>query len=57
MHIDRDDSTAKFWLERVSLSSSIGFSPKELRKLEELVQENQVKLLEAWDGYFGSSGR
>ncbi|MEH1921619.1 DUF4160 domain-containing protein [Nostoc sp.] len=56
IHIDRDDSTAKFWLEQVSLSSSIGFSPKELRKLEELVQENQAKFLEAWDGYFGSSG-
>ncbi|MDB9304805.1 DUF4160 domain-containing protein [Nodularia spumigena CS-591/12] len=26
----------------------------QLRKLEELVQENQTKLLEAWDGYFGS---
>ncbi|WP_442948584.1 hypothetical protein [Nostoc sp.] len=34
----------------------LGFSPKEVRKLEELVQENQAKLLEAWDGYFGSSG-
>lgn len=56
IHIDRDDSTAKFWLEPVSLASSIGFSPKELRKLEVLVQENQAKLLEAWDGYFGSSG-
>jgi hypothetical protein len=56
IHIDRDDSTAKFWLKQVSLSSSIGFGPKELRKLEELVQENQAKLLEAWDGYFGSSG-
>ncbi|WP_442948018.1 DUF4160 domain-containing protein [Nostoc sp.] len=46
----------KFWLEQISLSSSIGFSPKELRKLEGLVQENQAKFLEAWDGYFGSSG-
>ncbi len=54
IHIDRDDSTAKFWLEPISLASSIGFSAKELRKLEELVQENQAKLLEAWDGYFGS---
>jgi Domain of unknown function (DUF4160) len=56
IHIDRDDSTAKFWLKPVSLASSIGLIPKELRKLEMLVQENQAILLEAWDGYFGSSG-
>ncbi|MEH2263034.1 hypothetical protein [Nostoc sp.] len=42
-HIDRDDSTAKFLLEQLSLSSSIGFSLKELRKLEELVQEKKIK--------------
>jgi Domain of unknown function (DUF4160) len=56
IHIDRDDSTAKFWLKPVSLASSIGFSPKELQKLEVLVQENQAEFLEAWDGYFGSPG-
>jgi hypothetical protein len=56
IHIDRDNSTAKFWLQPVSLANSIGFSPKELRKLEELVEENQLKLLEAWNGYFGNPG-
>lgn len=56
IHIDRDDSTAKFWIQEVSLASSIGFNPKELRKLVLLVQENQAKLLEAWYGYFGSAG-
>lgn len=58
IHIDRDDSSAKFWLEPVSLANNIGFSPKELRKLQSIVQENQEILLEAWHGYFGnSSGR
>ncbi|MBW4578578.1 MAG: DUF4160 domain-containing protein [Tildeniella nuda ZEHNDER 1965/U140] len=58
VHIDRDRSTAKFWLEAVSLASSIGFSAKELRTVRTLVQENQELLWEAWYGYFGnSSGR
>jgi hypothetical protein len=58
IHIDRDNSSAKFWLEPVSLANNIGFSAKELRKLQSMVQENQERLLEAWDGYFGdSSGR
>lgn len=58
VYIDRDRSTAKFWLKSVSLASSIGFSAKELRKVQTLVQENQELLLEAWRGPFGdSSGR
>lgn len=57
IHIDRDDSTAKFWLEPVSLAHNIGFSPKELGKLERIVQENQEILVEAWYEYFGNSSR
>jgi len=55
IHIDHDDSSAKFWLEPISLASNIGFSAKELRKLQLIVQENQKNLLEAWYGYFGDS--
>ncbi|PSB17459.1 DUF4160 domain-containing protein [Phormidesmis priestleyi ULC007] len=54
-HIDRDNLTAKFWLEPVSLANNIGFSAKELRKVQAVVQENQKILLEAWNGYFGDS--
>ncbi len=58
VHIDRDSLTAKFWLKPVSLANNIGFSAKDLRKLQALVQENQGILLEAWNGHFGnSSGR
>ncbi|HAC66188.1 MAG TPA: DUF4160 domain-containing protein [Cyanothece sp. UBA12306] len=57
IHIDYHDSTAKFWLKPVSLASNIGFRAKELRKLHLIVQENQEILLEAWNGYFGYSGR
>ncbi len=54
VHIDRDDSTAKFWLEPVALAKNIGFSAKELRKLQSLVEENKVMLAEAWYEYFGN---
>jgi hypothetical protein len=55
VHIDRDDLTAKFWLEPVALGKNIGFSAKELRKLQSLVEENKVMLAEAWYEYFGSA--
>jgi hypothetical protein len=53
IHIDRDRSTAKFWLDPIALAANIGFSATELRKLQTKVQENQEMLLEAWYGYFG----
>jgi hypothetical protein len=44
VHIDRDDSSAKFWLEPVSLAKNLGFNAKELRKLQTLAEDNQEML-------------
>ena len=52
IHIQRDDTLAKFWLRPVALASSTRFSSKELRKLEILVTENRELLLETWNEYF-----
>ena len=53
VHVDRDDRTAKFWIESVSLGSNIGFSPRELAQIERLIEENQPLLLESWNEHFG----
>jgi hypothetical protein len=50
----RDNLSAKFWLEPVALSKSIGFRNKELRKLESLVREHQKIFIEGLYGYFGN---
>ena len=52
IHIDRDNLTANFWLQPVSLAQNIGFPAKELRKLQSMVIEYQTQLLEAWNEYF-----
>ena len=54
VHVDRDDLSAKFWLDPVSLARNFGFTARELRRLQSLVVENRDKLLEAWHGYFGA---
>ena len=54
IHVDRDNLSAKFWLEPIALAKNIGFRAKELRKLESLVNEHQIKFLESWYGYFGN---
>ena len=54
VHIDRDALSAKYWLDPVALAFNLGFSARELRKLEALTKENQKELLEAWYEYFGA---
>jgi hypothetical protein len=56
VHIDRDDLSAKFWLQTVGLARNCGFSPHELRRLQKLVVQHQTAFLEAWNGYFGTGG-
>ena len=52
VHVDRDNLSAKFWLDPVQLARNLGFSPKDLRVVEEMVVEHQQELQEKWDGYF-----
>lgn len=46
--MDRNDESAKFWLNPVALSRNFGFAPHELNKIEKLVEDPQEDLLEAW---------
>ncbi|HEV8061047.1 MAG TPA: DUF4160 domain-containing protein [Gemmataceae bacterium] len=56
IHVDRDDLSAKFWIEPVGLARNLGFTPKELRRLQKLMIEQQMAFLEAWHGHFGAHG-
>lgn len=51
VHVDRDDLSAKFWLDPVSLAVNSGFNPRELRRILVLIVQNRAALLEAWHGY------
>ena len=46
VHVDRDDATAKFWLGPVSLADSLGFSGRELRRIEQIAVETEQELVE-----------
>jgi hypothetical protein len=39
--VDRDDQSAKFWLNPVALARNLGFSPVELRKIQRMLKENE----------------
>lgn len=53
VHVERDDRIAKFWLDPVRLQRSGGFARVEIIRIERLVGDHQVELMEAWNEYFG----
>ena len=54
VHVERDDNIAKFWLDPVRLQRSGGFRRPELRKVEQMIQNVRIELLEAWNEYFSN---
>lgn len=53
IHVKRDRSEAKFWLELpVRLEWQRGYAAHELNDLRRLVEENREYLLEQWHGHF-----
>lgn len=57
IHIDRDDCSAKFWLDPVQLAANFGFRAHELREVQSIVYDFRHRLLEAWHEFFDIGGR
>ena len=57
VHVDRDEFSAKFWLDPVQLAGNFGFRAHELRTLQSIVSENRAHLLEAWHEFFSDNNR
>lgn len=57
VHVDRDEATAKFWLDDPTLARSRGFRPKDIGVILRVITEHREALLEAWDDHFGTFDR
>ncbi len=54
VHVDREDKSAKFWLDPVvTLAVNHGYSRTELRKIERLLTDHVEFLRERWDAFCG----
>jgi len=52
MHVDRENRSAKFWLDPdVLLAENHGFNRNELRGIERITRENLEKLGNEWDAF------
>ena len=52
VHVERDNRIAKFWLNPVKLQSTGGLRRPEIRRIERIIEENQTRLMEAWNARF-----
>ena len=52
VHVERDDGEAKFWLDPVRLERSHGFRSKDINRIQDLIEDHQGDLLEAWNDFF-----
>ncbi len=52
VHVERDQSNAKFWLDPVRLQKSGGFGSVELNRIQRLIEKRREELLREWHEYF-----
>lgn len=54
MHADRENWSAKFWLDpAVTLAANHGYSRRELRDIERIMHEHLETLRNEWDAFYG----
>jgi hypothetical protein len=53
IHVQRDRSRARFWLDPVSLADNGGFRANELRRIERIILENLDLLRSKWNEHCG----
>jgi hypothetical protein len=52
MHVDRENRSAKFWLDPdVLLAENYGYSREDLRDIEQIARENLERLRDEWDAF------
>jgi len=53
LHVERENSTCKFWLEPIELARNHGFSARELNVIRRLISTHRTAILEAWHEHCG----
>ena len=53
VHVRRDRTVCKFWLDPLSLAQNHGFSARELNQIRAIIQEELTKIEEAWREHCG----
>ena len=55
VHVFSPDGEAKFWIEPViALAENFGFSKKQLREIQNVIEERNAEITKAWKAHFRS---
>lgn len=57
IHVERGDNIAKFWIDPIRLQNSGGFKRAEINRIQKIITEHHLQLMEAWNEYFGSRNK
>jgi hypothetical protein len=55
VHVARDRNEAKLWLDPVEVAFNKGYSAREMRRIEKIIQESQDSIRDEWDRHCGSA--
>jgi len=55
VHVQRERTICKFWIQPVVLARNQGFAPKELNTIRKIILENKDKIMEAWYEHCGKN--
>ena len=53
VHVVKAESQGKWWLQPVRRAYSSGFSPGQVRYIEDILEQHQEQFLEEWYEYHG----
>jgi len=54
VHVEGDDGEAKYWLRPVALKNAWGYSARELRVIQRIIEAHRDEFQRAWDAFFGN---
>jgi hypothetical protein len=55
IHVQGSKGEAKFWIDpEISLAENYGFSKKDLRIVQSIIEEREDEIRSAWAAHFGS---
>lgn len=53
VHVEREASTCKFWLEPLVLARNHGFTARELTHIRRVLERHHGRIMEAWYAHCG----
>ncbi len=55
IHVQSADGEAKFWVgPSIELARNYGLSAQDLSRVEQLIEEHEQEIRDAWSSHFGS---